>query len=181
MQHMKDDKKMCLSALGHARDLSYTALPDMTADSGCGFTDVVRTTKTPIAFNMTPVTTCSVASALYWWQHDVQRLSGQILHTKIKRIDQLGTYACRNIDSAATGNRSEHATANAIDIAGFETADGRKITVKDDWLKPTPEGRFLRAVHDSACGVFGEVLGPDYDAFHANHFHLDEAAWTMCR
>ena len=33
----------------------------------------------------------------------------------------------------------------------------------------------------SACEVFGEVLGPDYNALHANHFHLDEAEWVMCR
>lgn len=181
MQHIKDDRRMCLSALDHARQLSYTPLADMRADSACGYTDVVRATKTPIAFNIQPVTTCSLAAALYWWQEDVQRLARQQLHSTIVRIDQLGTYACRNVDNASTGARSEHATANAIDVEGFETADGRKITVKDDWLKPTPEGRFLRAAHDSACGVFGEVLGPDYNALHANHFHLDEAAWTMCR
>jgi len=181
MQRLKTDQQMCRTALNRARDLSYTPLADMNADSDCGFTDVVRATKTPIAFNIAPVTTCSLSAALYWWQRDVQRLSRQILKTKIKRIDQLGTYACRNINGAATGNRSEHATANAIDIEGFETEDGRRITVKDDWLKATPEGRFLRAAHDSACTVFGEVLGPDYNNLHANHFHLDEAAWTMCR
>jgi hypothetical protein len=181
MQHIKKDRQMCLTALDNARDFSYTALADESTGSGCGFTDVVRATKSPIAFNIAPVTTCSLSAALYWWQRDIQRLSRQILHTKIRRIDQLGTYACRNINGAATGNRSEHATADAIDIEGFETQDGRRITVKDDWLKPTAEGRFLRAAHDSACGVFGEVLGPDYNSLHANHFHLDEAAWTICR
>ncbi|MGN6147459.1 MAG: extensin-like domain-containing protein [Rhizomicrobium sp.] len=181
MQRLKTDHEMCRIALDHARDLSYTPLADMSTDGDCGFTDVVRATKTPIPFNIAPVTTCSLSAALYWWQRDVQRLSRQILKTKIRRIDQLGTYACRNINGAVTGARSEHATANAIDIEGFETEDGRRITVKNDWLKPTPEGRFLRAAHDSACGVFGEVLGPDYNSLHANHFHLDEAAWTMCR
>jgi hypothetical protein len=181
MQRLKTDRAMCRAALNHARGLAYTPLADMSAGSDCGFSDVVRATKTPIAFNIAPVTTCSLSAALYWWQHDVQQLSRKILKTKIRRIDQLGTYACRNINGAASGNRSEHATANAIDIEGFETEDGRRITVKDDWLKPTPEGRFLRAAHDSACTVFGEVLGPDYNNFHANHFHLDEAAWTMCR
>ncbi|HEY8947421.1 MAG TPA: extensin family protein [Rhizomicrobium sp.] len=181
MQRLKTDRQMCRAALDRARDLSYTPLDDMSTGTDCGFNDVVRATKTPIAFNIAPVTTCSLSAALYWWQRDVQRLSRQILKTGIKRIDQLGTYECRNINGAATGNRSEHATANAIDIEAFETADGRRISVKDDWLKPTPEGRFLRAAHDSACTVFGEVLGPDYNNLHANHFHMDEAAWTMCR
>jgi hypothetical protein len=35
---------------------------------------------------------------------------------------------------------------------------------------------FLRAVHDQACNFFGTVLGPDANAAHANHFHLDMAA-----
>jgi hypothetical protein len=181
IQRLREDRQACLGVLDQARELSYTPLADMTAGPGCGFTNVVRDTHTPVAFNTRPVATCALSAAIYWWQRDVQRLAKQQLHTTIKRIDQLGTYACRNIDNAATGARSEHATANAIDIEGFETADGRKITVKDDWLKPTPEGRFLRSAHDSACGVFGEVLGPDYDSFHANHFHLDEAAWMVCR
>ena len=154
---------------------------DKTDDTGCGYSNVVRTVRTPIAFNTPTIATCSMTAALYWWQRDLQTIAELQLHTTIKRIDQIGTYECRNIDSAATGARSEHATANAIDIAGFETADGRDITVLKDWRKPTPEGAFLRAAHDSACEVFGEVLSPDYNALHANHFHLDQAAWVMCR
>ncbi len=181
MQGLLRDRQACLTALNHASGLSYTRLPDMTQGDSCGFTNVVRATRSPIDFNTAPVTTCGLSAALYWWELDVQRLAAQQLHTSIKRIDQEGTYACRNVNSEKTGPRSEHATANAIDIEGFETTDGRRITVKDDWLKPTPEGRFLRSAHDSACGIFGEVLGPDYNALHASHFHLDEAAWTMCR
>ncbi|HEY5337300.1 MAG TPA: extensin family protein [Rhizomicrobium sp.] len=181
MQTLLHDRTACLTALDHARGLAYTPVADMSADSDCGYTNVVRDAKTPIAFNTQPVATCALSAALYWWQRDLQRLAAQQLHSRIVRIDQLGTYACRNVDSQKTGPRSEHATANAIDVAGFETADGRHITVAQDWLKPTPEGRFLRSAHDSACGVFGEVLGPDYNALHATHFHLDEAAWMICR
>jgi hypothetical protein len=32
---------------------------------------------------------------------------------------------------------------------------------------------FVRAVHDDACRLFGTVLGPDADAAHKSHFHLD--------
>lgn len=181
MQELRRDRQACLAALNSATDLSYTPLPDMTEQGDCGYTNVVRDTRTPIAFNTAPVTTCSVSAALYWWQRDLQTIAALELHTSIKRIDQIGTYECRNIDHAASGKRSEHATANAIDIAGFETADGRHITVAQDWGKPTPEGAFLHAAHDSACVVFGEVLSPQYDRFHANHFHLDQASWLICR
>jgi len=181
MQKLLHDETMCRAALDSASGLSYTPQNDMHPDAGCGFDGVVRADKTPIAFNDPPVATCALTAALYWWQRDLEKLARQELHTTIARIDQEGTYACRNVNSEKSGPRSEHATANAIDIEGFETADGRHITVKDDWLKPTPEGRFLRSAHDSACSVFGEVLGPDYNAIHASHFHLDEAAWMVCR
>jgi hypothetical protein len=55
------------------------------------------------------------------------------------------------------------------------------VTVKDDWGKTTDKGRFLRAVHDEACEIFSGVLSPDYNAFHANHFHFDMGVWTICR
>jgi hypothetical protein len=181
MQDLLHDRQACLTALNHANDLSYTPLPDMTEHGDCGYTNVVRDTRMPIAFNTAPVTTCSLSAALYWWQRDLQTIAALDLHTSIKQIDQVGTYECRNIDHEAVGKRSEHATANAIDIEGFETADGRHITIARDWNKPTPEGAFLHAAHDSACVVFGEVLGPDYNALHANHFHLDEAGWLICR
>jgi hypothetical protein len=35
---------------------------------------------------------------------------------------------------------------------------------------------FLRKVHDSACGVFGTVLGPEANDAHRDHFHLDMKA-----
>ena len=34
---------------------------------------------------------------------------------------------------------------------------------------------FLRAAHASACRVFGTVLGPEANAAHRNHFHVDMA------
>jgi hypothetical protein len=181
MQRLLHDRQTCLAVLDRAAGLSYAPVADTAPGDGCGFTNVVRATHTPIAFNTAPVATCALSAALYWWQRDLQSLAQAQLHSRIVRIDQLGIYACRNVDSAAFGPRSEHATANAIDVEGFETADGRHITVAQDWGKPTDAGRFLKAAHDSACGVFGEVLGPDYDRLHANHFHLDEAAWTICR
>lgn len=181
IQRLLRDRAVCRTALDHARLLEYHALADKTIDSRCGFIDVVRADKTPISFNIQPTTTCGLAAALYWWQRDVQRIAQSELGTRIARIDQVGTFACRNVNSEPTGSRSEHATANAIDIEDFRAADGRRISVLHDWGKPTSEGRFLRAVHDSACRYFGDVLGPDYNRLHAAHFHLDEAAWTLCR
>lgn len=35
------------------------------------------------------------------------------------------------------------------------------------------QGYFLRAVHKSACKVFGTTLGPEANNAHRNHFHVD--------
>ena len=34
---------------------------------------------------------------------------------------------------------------------------------------------FLRAAHESACKLFGTVLGPEANNAHRNHFHVDMA------
>jgi hypothetical protein len=39
--------------------------------------------------------------------------------------------------------------------------------------KPDPTSSFVRKVHGDACTAFGTVLGPDADAAHKTHFHLD--------
>jgi hypothetical protein len=35
--------------------------------------------------------------------------------------------------------------------------------------------QFLHAIHQSACKIFGTVLGPEANKAHRNHFHVDMA------
>ncbi|MBU2033606.1 MAG: extensin family protein, partial [Alphaproteobacteria bacterium] len=81
------------------------------------------------------------------------------------------------------GAWSEHATGNAVDIAGFVLADGTRISVLADWDDEGDKGAFLRRVRDGACDSFATVLSPDYNAAHADHFHLDMSPrWSgLCR
>ena len=51
-------------------------------------------------------------------------------------------------------------------LGGPKSNEAVSITGKTD---------FLRAAHDSACQIFGTVLGPEANAAHRNHFHLDMA------
>lgn len=50
---------------------------------------------------------------------------------------------------------------------------------------PSPGGRpssqFLAQVHDAACRGFGTVLGPGYNAAHADHFDLQMGGFGICR
>ncbi|MFN0217575.1 MAG: extensin family protein [Hyphomicrobium sp.] len=40
---------------------------------------------------------------------------------------------------------------------------------------PTAKGDFLHKAHAAACRIFGTTLGPEANAAHRNHFHVDMA------
>lgn len=174
------DRAVCLRVLSRT-DLDFTPVPDRRIDDHCGLNSVVRENRMPVAFDSHATATCSLMAALYWYQGTLQAAAERDLGARLVRIDQLGTFACRNVNSEAVGPRSEHASANAIDIAAFHLSDGRIVSVAADWNRPTPAGRFLRDAHDAACGLFNTVLGPDYNRLHANHFHLDLGRYRICR
>ena len=129
--------------------------------------------------------TCTVDAALAWWlRQGVQPAAKAILGSRVVRLEHLGTANCRRI----AGNQmrwSEHAGGNAIDIAGFVLADGRRISVHADWQGAGDAATFLRTVRDRACRSFATVLSPDYNTAHADHLHLDQArrtgSWSACR
>jgi len=92
----------------------------------------------------------------------------------------------RRLYGRGSGPFSEHATADAFDILGFRLANGRRISVFEDWSGDGPDAAFLHDVRDGACRLFSTVLSPDYNAAHANHLHFDQAArgevgWRGCR
>ena len=129
-----------------------------------------------------PVMTCPVAlSFTLWERHALQPAAREILGSEVAAIDHYGTYACRRIYGEGAGRPSEHAFANALDVAGFRLRDGRRVTVAADWSDEGAEGRFLRAARDGACRTFGAVLGPDYNAAHRDHLHLDRGPYRVCR
>lgn len=175
---LKTDRAACRTALGSASALRFTPLPDRRIDDRCGFENVVRSDKSPVAFAPRVTATCTLTAALYWYQRQLQPIALATLHSPLTGISQLGTFSCRNVNGEASGNRSQHATANAIDIAAFQFADGRTVSVLKDYGKPTPESRFVDAAHDQACRLFNVVLGPRYNRLHAGHFHLDMGGFS---
>lgn len=85
------------------------------------------------------------------------------------------SYSCRPRNNQSGGKLSEHGHANALDISAFILADGRTVTVKQGWSGEPRDRSFLRAVHKGACREFATTLGPEADAFHRDHFHVDLA------
>lgn len=122
-----------------------------------------------------PVTTnCQMASALPDWVQTVDGYAEAALQSRLATVETGTSYMCRNRNGADSDFASEHGFANAVDVTGFTLEDGRSIGVEADWAKATaPEGRLLRLAHDAACGGFMTVLGPEANAEHHDHLHLD--------
>jgi hypothetical protein len=128
-----------------------------------------------------PMMTCGLAAAFLMWERmAVEPAAREILGSELRQIDHYGVYACRRVNGAAEGRPSAHARADAIDVAGFRLADGRRISVEADWTNAGPEGRFLRRVRADACRAFGTVLSPDYNSLHHNHLHLEGGGRGPC-
>jgi hypothetical protein len=180
MYRLGHDGPRCLAVLEGAGHLGFTRLRDRRIDDRCGFTNVVRADSQPVAFSPHVTATCALTAALYWFQVELAPIARQEMHSDLVRIDQLGTFSCRNVNSEVDGRRSQHATANAIDVAAFHFANGKTASVLRDFGKPSPAGRFLDRAHGAACKVFGTVLGPRYNRLHANHFHLDVGGAGFC-
>lgn len=175
---LTEDAPACRRLLRYA-GAAFTTLPPITGPR-CGYADGVRLQPGPGArFGPdAPAVACPVAAALLVWEREIVRPAAlRHFGTAVTRIDHVGSFNCRRI--AGSANMSEHATADAIDIAGFRLADGRRVRVLGDWAGPSPKAAFLRDVRDGACGVFATVLSPDYNAAHADHLHLDHAARGM--
>lgn len=190
---LRGNAPLCRTLLGRA-GIGYTRLPARKDGPACGYDDGVRVaTGGPLGIAYRPAVgaSCAVAVSLAVWEwHVVQPAALRLLGTRVAAIENFGTYNCRQIGGGrradASANWSEHASANAVDIAGFRLADGRRITVARDWTGTGPDAAFLRAVRDGACDLFATTLSPDYNAAHRDHLHLDQAArgaasWRACR
>lgn len=134
----------------------------------------------PLAPREAPMT-CKQALAVSIWERQVvQAAAFDTFGEAVVRIDHYGTYSCRRMYGKDDAPVSEHASANALDVAAFRLADGAVISVANDWNDTGEKGAFLRRVRDGACKVFLTTLGPDYNAAHRDHFHLDMGGWPKC-
>lgn len=180
---LRRDPALCQAVL-KTPHIEATPIPDNPIVRGCGWVNSVRVTTAGGAEVGLEKLTCEMAAALaLWLEHDVQPLAKDILGQPVVAIDDMGTYSCRNI----VGNvfwkdfKSQHATANALDIGGFKLADGRQVSIIRHWGQPGPEQRFLREVHRRGCRYFRVVLGPEFNKAHHDHFHLDRGFMWTCK
>lgn len=173
-----ESDRQCLARL-ESYDLAMTPVAPF-AEDGCRIDHAVRLTRIgEIALSRPAILTCGMAERLMVWQAAVlQPTARRTLGTSIVRLDHHGAYTCRTMRGRNV--ISEHAFANAIDIAGFRFANGHQIRIASHWSHSGAVSGFLRQAALGACSVFSNVLGPDYDAAHSGHLHLDAAADSYC-
>ncbi len=128
----------------------------------------------PAAVTPTATLACPIVSALDQWvgvavQPAAMRWFGQ----PVAEIKQISAYSCRGMNGNSRARISEHAFGNALDIAAFVLADGRKVTVKNGWKGSPEEQGFLHDVQLAACDQFTTVLAPGSNRFHYDHIHVD--------
>lgn len=163
----------------------YTPLPDQEFGGGCQTVGTVQLIDFGVPTTNLKSMRCGLARTFVGWaRYGVAPAAYQILGSELVRIETFGTYACRNtIGTPASYTRlSGHAIANAVDVAAFVLADGRRITVAQGWQSTDPAIRqFLDVIRQSACKRFGTVLSPDYNAAHRDHLHLEDDHAGFCR
>ena len=176
--------QQCAASLDKA-GARFSALPDKFYGAGCSTLNSVRLDevggdKGALSVTNLGVVSCPLANSFAAWaRFGVDRAARQILGSPLVRVETMGSYSCRNV--AGTNRLSAHSRAEAIDIAAFVLADGRRISVLSGWNASKQEREFLRTVHESACKRFGTVLGPEYNAAHRDHFHLELGNGSFCR
>jgi hypothetical protein len=172
----------CIGALNGAAAFSQT--DDLVQSDQCHIRGRVNLTGVGSASIAPLDTRCAVALRMAMWErHSLQPAARELLGTDVTGIRLVGSYNCRALrttDGPST-RMSTHATANAVDIAGFRLFDGRQISLLEDWDSGGATGLFLRAVRDGACDWFNLTLSPEYNALHADHFHLQSVGWGLCR
>lgn len=141
---------------------------------GCGLPDGVEVTAiSGIPLSLPIQVDCGTAVAFKrWLDRGIVPAVGN-RGGGLARIEVAGSYMCRPRNNQRGAKVSEHGRGHAVDLSGLRLRNGQTITVLAGWKS---DARLLKAVHASACGPFGTVLGPKSDRFHQDHIHVDTAA-----
>jgi hypothetical protein len=175
------DPQRCYAALEGAGIAHRPAPPRDDDERGCAYSDATALLESRVSYGSRILLRCPAMAALMMWERQVlMPAAAEHLGTQVRAVRHLGTFACRNINRSRESRLSQHASANAIDIASFTLADGSSVSILRDWDDAGAKSRFLRALRDGACPLFGAVLSPDYNVAHRNHFHFDMGWWRVC-
>jgi hypothetical protein len=146
-----------------AKNVTYTKLGDIGTKK-CPRLNAVRVSGFKNIKLSSPFTlSCPTASKVASWLADINASS----------IKHMGTLNCRKRRGRSIV--SEHSFGTAIDISHIDGA-----SVKNDWGKNNENGKILKKAATSACRYFNNVLTPDSNRLHHDHFHLDTGLGLGC-
>lgn len=181
LSKLSNNPELCQQVLT-TTDMQFVRVSDRITGVGCGFSNVVRIEHSTAAVGSAFSLTCRSAVSLAMWErHILQPAARRYFKQPVARVEHFGSYSCRNINGRPNSTRSQHATAEALDVAGFILADGKRLRIVNDWNNQGDAANFLREVRTGACEFFDGVLSPDYNASHRDHFHLDRSRSRICR
>lgn len=90
-----------------------------------------------------------------------------------KEISHIGSLNCRTMRGSRI--RSEHSFGLAIDITAIDGA-----VVSKHWKDGGKRGKQLRDAARFACKYFSNVLTPNTNKLHSDHFHFDVGIGFNC-
>ncbi|AEI38324.1 MAG: extensin family protein [Zymomonas mobilis subsp. pomaceae] len=171
----------CLKTLNR-EGVHYQLAPERQFNNGCYIHQAVVISAAQIPITHLGPLQCHAAEALAFWVDDAVQKSAKVwLGSAVIKVETFGSYNCRTRNSQSGAKISEHAHANAVDIAAFDLANGRRITIKNDWHEGDHQTKdFLHAVFRAACRRFSGVISPDGDNYHQDHLHMDLGASHYC-
>lgn len=176
------DDDMCLSVMRGIA--AFDSLAPREDSESCHIRPRISLAKVG-AVSLRPVETrCQTGLRLAMWeQHGLHALAQRHLGSDVREIRHFSSYSCRAMRTSAGGETrmSTHATANALDVSGFVLENGVAVDLKQHWTQIGPKSDFLRDAFQAACLWFPVALGPEYNALHADHFHLQTRGWGLCR
>ena len=174
-----DEESQCLAS-GYVRSNPHLVQRSALGGPGhCGAQHPFEMTAAAgghVQLRPTALLRCPMVPAVeHWMQTAVLPAARRHYGMPIVEVKVAASYGCRPMNNVAGAKLSEHGHANALDVSGFLLADGRWVTVKQGWSGDPRDRAFLRHVHQGACATFTTVLGPNADANHHDHFHMDLA------
>jgi len=153
----------CLKVL-EEKKVSFSTLGNMKNKEPYGIENAVRIEGFSTTELSGPLTlSCMTALSLASWFEDIGA----------KQVTHMGSYNCRTI--RGSNIMSQHSFGAAVDIASINGA-----SLKSDWQDEGEKGEYLRNSAKAACEYFSNVLTPDYNAAHHDHFHLDHGLRLTC-
>ena len=152
----------CLDALEQTEAV-FKPLGNQGTDT-CPVKNAVRISKfKDITLSSSVILSCPTALDTANWLEDISA----------KHITHMGTLNCR--ERRGSGLMSEHSFGVAIDISEIDGA-----IVSEHWKDNGSKGEKLREAASSACKYFSNVLTPETNRLHHNHFHLDSGIGFQC-